>query len=647
MSNKDKDLISVIEGMFNETLTEAEHNAHNKKAHEVITSKPKPHADSPDTQGVVGGKDVGVLDAGGAEDVGSSKGDHASDAADNSKEVGIGAADGKTLDAGGDKDVAPSGEKGKFASDASGKVEADQSGEAKPAACCEEEEVEESQDLKNDKDADGKDDKFKEKDASDVKEKCDDEDEVKEAKYKELKIEKDCDEDVEEACGSMKEKLHGDQHKLDHNNNGKVDGDDLAKVRKHGVKEDEDLDEAEGETLKKVSGEANREQRPDAEKGDNAPETKKDTFGAEHKPHSQAGDEFETSMKAKGKTLAAESEDLDEAEYEEFVMGLSEDDFEALESYVDEQISEDEELDEEKLSPEQQRAKQEKQLRDFRAKGGKVKQGKPGKEPKKHSARGANAPQRGQPRSDVLNTPANISSRNGSSSMRKEEVEENVLEQDFKEKAAIIFETTVNEKVLSIQEQMEQDFAEKLQEEKEALNAKVEELVAEATQEWIAENQLEIKYSLRTEISENFIRGLKGLFAENYIEIPDDEVSVVDELTEAVESFKDIVAEQEVQLEEANAIILESKKNDVFDNISEGLTETQKIKLEKLAKAVVAEDIEEFGYKVEQLKESYFTETAERMIPLADEIIQESAEPIVESGSPVNVYANFLSKTVR
>jgi len=234
-----------------------------------------------------------------------------------------------------------------------------------------------------------------------------------------------------------------------------------------------------------------------------------------------------------------------------------------------------------------------------------------------------------------------------------EEVEEETdLEEDFKQKAAVVFETAVNEKVLTIREEIEAEFEDKLAQEKEALEEKFSEYVDYATQEWLKENALEIKYSLRTEVAENFIRGLKGLFEENYIEIPEDDISVVDELTEAVEGYKERIGEQEEMLEGLQKEVLSFKKDSIVEEISDGLTETQKIRLEKLSESVEAEEIGEFKEKLETLKEAYFEspETAAKALSTyGDEVysMNENAEELLnEDGSPISQYAKYLSKTV-
>lgn len=235
-------------------------------------------------------------------------------------------------------------------------------------------------------------------------------------------------------------------------------------------------------------------------------------------------------------------------------------------------------------------------------------------------------------------------SRYGGSKQKNEEADD--LEEDFKEKATIIFETAVNEKARLIREQVEAEYVTKLQEEKARMDERIAEFVDVAVQEWLKENKLEIKYSLRTEIAENFIGGLKKLFAENYIEIPEEDVSVVDELTEAVESYKEQLEEQTQALEEAQALVLEFKRQEIVNDIAEDLTETQKIRLEKLSESVEAGDIDEFRYKVEQLKESFFSGSEQPLLGHLTEEVFGGQNKSQDEDSPVSQYASYLSKTV-
>lgn len=235
----------------------------------------------------------------------------------------------------------------------------------------------------------------------------------------------------------------------------------------------------------------------------------------------------------------------------------------------------------------------------------------------------------------------------------EEEIEEEVdLDEDFKTQAAVVFETAVNEKVSTLREEIEAEYATKFEEDKADLEEKFNEFVDYAVKEWLEENQLEVKYSLRTEIAENFIQGMKSLFEENYIDIPEEEVSVVDELTEAVEGYKDRISEQDEMLEKLQAEVLAFTKGKIVEEVTDGLTDTQKIRLEKLSESVEAADTDEFKEKLETLKEAYFDSpdrAAQVLSSLGDEVysMSESGEAtITEDSSPVSQYAKFLSKTV-
>lgn len=342
--------------------------------------------------------------------------------------------------------------------------------------------------------------------------------------------------------------------------------------------EDETLEEAEGEKLHKVSGEANREMRPDEEKGDNLPKDKTASHGSEHKPHVQANDPYDTATKANPKgAVSEEAEDeLEEKKADKDYDGDGE-----IESGTDEYM------------------------------------GSRDKAIKK--------------------------------AMAKEDTDEEVeIEEDFKARAEVIFEAAVGEKVAKLKEAMEEENAKVLAEEKAMLNEMAAEYIEEAVSEWLKENALEIRYSLRTEIAENFITGLKGLFEESYIEIPEEDYSAVDELTEAVEEQKEQIDSLMEELKEAKAFILESKRKSIVAELSEDLTQTQAVRLEKLSEGLEASDIEEFKEKVTQLKEGYFDPSNETpLLELSEEVFT-GTEALMEDhhNTSVSQYAKFLSKTV-
>jgi hypothetical protein len=87
-------------------------------------------------------------------------------------------------------------------------------------------------------------------------------------------------------------------------------------------------------------------------------------------------------------------------------------------------------------------------------------------------------------------------------------------------------------------------------------------------------------------------------------------------------------------------------RKEIIDEITEDLTETQKIRLEKLSESVEAGDIDEFRYKTEQLKESFFSGSEQTHLSSLSEEVFGGHSAHEDDTSPVSQYAKFLSKTV-
>ena len=111
-------------------------------------------------------------------------------------------------------------------------------------------------------------------------------------------------------------------------------------------------------------------------------------------------------------------------------------------------------------------------------------------------------------------------------------VEGEDLSEEFKEKAATIFEAAINSKISGIKEQLTASYEEKLVEEvasiKEELKDRVDSYLEYVADEWIAENQLAVESGLKEEMTESFISGMKSLFEEHYVTIPEEKYDVIE-----------------------------------------------------------------------------------------------------------------------
>ena len=186
------------------------------------------------------------------------------------------------------------------------------------------------------------------------------------------------------------------------------------------------------------------------------------------------------------------------------------------------------------------------------------------------------------------------------------------LSEEFAEKAKTIFEAAIKAKLAEeydkIVEHFANESAEKIFAAQSELAEDVNGTVNYAVTQWLEENQLAVDRGIKNEITEDFMVGLKNLFEEHYISIPDDKVDAVESMAESIREMEERLDEQvksNVKLQER---LNESARITILNTVSEGLADTQKDKLSKLAEAVQFVSEEDFTKKVTTFKEAYFSE---------------------------------------
>jgi len=184
------------------------------------------------------------------------------------------------------------------------------------------------------------------------------------------------------------------------------------------------------------------------------------------------------------------------------------------------------------------------------------------------------------------------------------------ISEEFKTKAATVFEARVFDRVAQIQEQLETEYAGQLAEAveaiKEDLTEKVDDYLNYVVEQWMEENEIAIESGLRSEITEDFIAGLKNLFAENYISVPEDKVDLVEELASKVEDLEAKLNEEIETNIQYKKQLTEAIKVQLVNEVCEGLTATQVEKIKALAEGVEFSTEEEFVEKLETIRENYF-----------------------------------------
>ena len=199
----------------------------------------------------------------------------------------------------------------------------------------------------------------------------------------------------------------------------------------------------------------------------------------------------------------------------------------------------------------------------------------------------------------------------------KEDVEALVegedLSEEFKEKAATIFEAAVKSKIRSEVERMEEDNTKTREQEmdtfKDELTEKVDTYLNYVVDEWTKENELAIERGLKGEIAEDFISGLKQLFEDHYIDVPDEKYDVLEAQSEKISELEEKLNETIQKNVELSDIKTGLVREQVISEVSEDLADTEIEKFKELTKDVEFDNEESFREKLDTLKESYFPKT--------------------------------------
>jgi len=188
--------------------------------------------------------------------------------------------------------------------------------------------------------------------------------------------------------------------------------------------------------------------------------------------------------------------------------------------------------------------------------------------------------------------------------------EEDELSEDFKHKAATIFEAAVKSKVRDEVDRILEDIKEEKDSEldtfKDELTNKVDNYLNYVVEEWTKDNELAIERGLKGEIAEDFISGLKQLFEDHYIDVPDEKYDVLEGQSDKIAELEDKlneVIEKNIKLKETHDVLV---KEHIIVEVSEDLADTEVEKLKSLADDVEFSDEENYREKLNTIKESYF-----------------------------------------
>ena len=223
------------------------------------------------------------------------------------------------------------------------------------------------------------------------------------------------------------------------------------------------------------------------------------------------------------------------------------------------------------------------------------------------------------------------------------------LSEEFRQRAATIFEAAVtarvNDEVKALQEAFETTLTEEVEKVQTELAEKVDDYLSYAAETWMKENALQIEHGIKTEMAESFFNGLKGLFLEHNFTVPEEKFNLLDGMAGELNDMEAKLNEQIDANVALNKRVGEFVKMEIVNECAVGLAETQKEKLASLAEGVEFETEEDFRKKVETIKESYFTRKAE-LTESVSEPTEEASEPLVEEtvSGTMSKYVDALAR---
>ena len=202
------------------------------------------------------------------------------------------------------------------------------------------------------------------------------------------------------------------------------------------------------------------------------------------------------------------------------------------------------------------------------------------------------------------------------------------LSEEFKAKAATIFESAIKSKVRSelekIQEENDKQMKELAETSMKDMVEKVDDYLNYVVEQWMSENELAIERGLKGEIAEDFISGLKGLFEDHYIDVPDEKYDILEANLTKIEELEEKLnkqMEENVQLRKAKGELV---KESLIADVADGMTDTETEKFQSLVDDVEFSDEDSYKEKLQTIKESYFG---------TGKVESEETEMITEEGS--------------
>ena len=188
--------------------------------------------------------------------------------------------------------------------------------------------------------------------------------------------------------------------------------------------------------------------------------------------------------------------------------------------------------------------------------------------------------------------------------------EEEHLSEEFKTKAASLFEAAVvarvNQQVELIENELVEEAEAAFNEAKEKLVENIDKYLSYVTEQWMAENEIAVENGLKNEINESFIKDLRETFANHYIEVPEEKYDVLSQQQTEIDELKSKLDEEinkSISISEEREQL---QKDKVFRSVVDDLADTEVEKFASLVEGITYDNENMYAEKLNVIKENYF-----------------------------------------
>jgi len=213
----------------------------------------------------------------------------------------------------------------------------------------------------------------------------------------------------------------------------------------------------------------------------------------------------------------------------------------------------------------------------------------------------------------------------------------------FEKKVETIFEVAVaeaaEERIAKQAKTIEESFEKRLTEAKEEFvkdaDEKIEKKVDEAIVEWAKANAIGVDGYVKVGLAESFLSGLTKLFLEHQVAVPDaDDKKIVESLESELASLKTKLQESVTKTSELTQLTEAHARAEIIKELTEGLADTQRDRIQRLSKEFSFVNESEFKEKlsiiVESIAPDKFKKAGEEGKPEEDEKVKAAKEKAIK-----------------